>query len=90
MKSLFFNLKMRPMPTIKMIDGIKICIHYAEHSIKIEIGTLSTLKMDGNFPSKKQKIVLKWLSSEGTQAKATEIFYTLNPQLKDISDDKEN
>ena len=82
------------MPTIKIIDAIKISINsgdhepphvhvdHAEHSTRIEIDTLEMMPTSGKFPIKKLKIVLDWLSEGDNQANAKRIFYNLNPQLR--------
>ena len=82
------------MPTIKMIDAIKLSINsgdhepphvhidYAEHSTRVEIDTLDVMPTLGKFPRKKLKIALDWLLEGDNQENAKRIFYTLNPQLR--------
>lgn len=80
------------MPTVHIIDSIKIDIYsrehlpphfhaiYAEHEILIRIRTLS--KYRGYLPSGQHKMVIKWASGPGIQEYLMDIFERLNPQLK--------
>ncbi len=77
------------MPTIKIIDSIKIDIYsrehppphfhvlYAEHEELIVIGTLETYI--GYIPASQRKKVIKW--AETQKELLTENFNRLNPRL---------
>ena len=78
------------MPTIEMIDGIKINIYNGEHRpphihalyneyevlIEMESGDIYA----GDLPNKQLKKVFDWLA--GNSDWTLEIFYELNPELK--------
>lgn len=78
------------MPTIDIINGIKINIYngehrpphihavYNEYEILVVIETGETYS--GNLPNKQRKKVFDWLA--GNNDWALEIFYELNPSLK--------
>jgi hypothetical protein len=80
------------MPTIHLIDSIKIDVYsrehlpphfhalYAEHEILIEINTLETYI--GSLPSKQHKIVIKWASDAKVRKLLLETFKKLNPNLR--------
>ena len=77
------------MPTIDIIDGIKILIYNCEHRpphfhavynkfevvIEIESGKIYA----GDLPNKQLKKVFDWLA--GNSNWALELFYELNPEL---------
>jgi hypothetical protein len=77
------------MPTIDIIDGIKILIYSGEHRpphfhavynafevvIEIETGVIYA----GDLPNKQLKKVFDWLL--GNADWANEVFYELNPEL---------
>jgi len=77
------------MPTIDIIDGIKILIYNGEHRpphfhavynefevvIEIESGKIYA----GDLPIKQLKKVFDWLA--GNSNWALELFYELNPEL---------
>lgn len=77
------------MPTVKIIDSIKIDIYsrehppphfhaiYAEYEELIEIKTLKTYI--GNLPSSKRKKVVKWADKHKDYL--MEVFKQLNPKL---------
>lgn len=77
------------MPTIKIIDSIKIDIYsrehppphfhaiYAEHEELIEIKTLTTYT--GRLPKAKRNKVIKW--AQNKQAYLLQNFNRLNPNL---------
>lgn len=77
------------MPTIKIIDSIKIDIYsrehlpphfhaiYAEHEELIEIGSLETIV--GKLPSSQRKKVMKWAKERNEFL--LENFKRLNPKL---------
>jgi hypothetical protein len=79
------------MPTIKIIDSIKINMYardhlpphfhaiYAEHEELIEIGTLETY--EGFLPKKQRKKVIKWGAEN--QDHLMKSFCKLNPRLCD-------
>lgn len=81
---------MLPMPTIEVVNGIRICIYNGDHRpphihaqynkyevlIQIEDGVIYA----GDLPIKQLKLVYDWLS--GNSRWALEVFYELNPQLK--------
>lgn len=78
------------MPTIEIINGIKICMYNGEHRpphihasyneyevlVEIESGEVYA----GGLPNKQQKLVSDWLSDNSVWA--LQVFYELNPQLK--------
>ncbi|MCK5210200.1 MAG: DUF4160 domain-containing protein [Cyclobacteriaceae bacterium] len=78
------------MPTIDIINGIKINIYngdhrlphihaiYNEYEILVIIDTSQIYA--GNLPNKQLKRVFDWLA--GNADWALEIFYELNPNLK--------
>jgi hypothetical protein len=80
------------MPTIHIIQSIKIDVYsrehlpphfhaiYAEHEILIEIKTLKTY--GGRLPLKQHKQVIDWAKQEKANAFLFENFYRLNPKLK--------
>jgi hypothetical protein len=80
------------MPTIHIIDSIKIDIYsrehlpphfhaiYAEHEILIEIKTQKTYA--GSLPVRQHKIVLNWVDNENIKERLLEIFERLNPNLR--------
>jgi hypothetical protein len=77
------------MPTVDIIDGIKILIYSGEHRpahfhavyneyevvIEIESGKIYA----GDLPNKQLKKVFDWLL--GNAEWALEVFYELNPEL---------
>ena len=77
------------MPTIKIIDSIKIDIYsrehlpahfhaiYSEHEELIEIGSLRTIV--GKLPSTQRKKVVKW--AKQSSKFLLENFKRLNPRL---------
>jgi Domain of unknown function (DUF4160) len=80
------------MPTIHLIDSIKIDIYsrehlpphfhalYAEHEILIEIKTLETYV--GSLPNKQYKTVIEWASDTKVRKLLLETFKKLNPNLR--------
>ena len=80
------------MPTIHLIDSIKIDLYarehlpphfhaiYAEYEILIEIKTLNTYA--GYLPNQQLKSVLKWAKEEKIKDTLLEIFTQLNPSLR--------
>lgn len=79
------------MPTIHIIDGIKIEVlsrdhnpphfhaYYSGGNIAIEIKTLETM-MKGEMPAKQLKKIKKW-AKENEQL-LLDMFRTLNPKLR--------
>ncbi len=77
------------MPTIDIIDGIKILIYsgdhrhphihatYNEYEVVIEIE--SRIIYAGDLPNKQLKKVFDWLLGNADWAR--EVFYELNPEL---------
>lgn len=77
------------MPTLKIIDSIKIDVYsrehppphfhaiYAEHEELIEIKTLSTYA--GSLPKTQRKKVIEW--AENKQEFLMQNFQRLNPRL---------
>lgn len=80
------------MPTIHIIDSIKIDVYsrehlpphfhalYAEHEILIVIRNLETYA--GSLPTRQHKIVLNWAKDEEIKALLLENFKILNPNLR--------
>ena len=80
------------MPTVHVINSIKIDIYlrehlpshfhsiYAEHEILRKIKTLGTYK--GYLPSSQPKMVLKWAAKQGIQNYLMDIYLKLNPHLR--------
>ena len=78
------------MPTVEIVNGIKISIYngdhrpphihakYNEYEILVEIETEEIYA--GALPNKQLKLVLNWLSENSDWA--LEVFYELNPHLK--------
>ena len=74
------------MPTFFVIDGVKICLFFDDHSpphfhaliaeyeAVIEIKTLRILK--GDLPKNKKQMILKWASSN--KGELIEIWDALN------------
>jgi len=82
----------RIMPTLHIIDSIKIDVYsrehlpphfhalYAEHEILIVIKTLESYA--GSLPSRQYNIVLNWTNNEKTKQFLLENFKRLNPNLR--------
>ncbi len=78
------------MPTIEIINGIKINIYNGEHkpehihAIYNEFEALITIENEeiyvGDLPNKQLKQVITWLTENSDWA--LEIFYELNPNLR--------
>jgi Domain of unknown function (DUF4160) len=80
------------MPTIHLIDSIKIDVYsrehlpphfhalYAEYEILIEIKTLETYV--GSLPNKQYKTVIEWASDPKVRKLLLETFKKLNPNLR--------
>ena len=80
------------MPTLHIIDSIKIDIYsrdhlpphfhaiYSEHEILIEIKSLKTYA--GYFPVRQHKIVIEWAKDEKVKAFLLANFEKLNPNLR--------
>lgn len=80
------------MPTIHIIDSIKIDAYsrehlpphfhaiYAEYEMLVEINTLDIYA--GSLPSRQHKAVLKWAANEKTRNTLLKIFEKLNPALR--------
>jgi hypothetical protein len=78
------------MPTIEIIDGVKINIYNGDHqpphihAIYNEYETLITIEkcevFAGDMPAKQLKKVVKWLESNSEWALS--VFYELNSSLK--------
>ena len=77
------------MPTIKIIDSIKIDLYSREHppphfhaiynEFEIVIEIESNNIYAGDLPNKQLKKVFDWLAGNSDWAK--EVFYELNPEL---------
>ncbi|MCX6233152.1 MAG: DUF4160 domain-containing protein [Bacteroidetes bacterium] len=78
------------MPTIEIIDGIKINIYNGDHkpphihAVYNEFEVLIVIESNeifaGNLPGKQLKKVFDWLT--GNSYWALTVFYELNPSLK--------
>lgn len=80
------------MPTIYIIDSIKIDVYsrehppphfhalYAEHEILVVIKTLETYT--GVLPNKQYKAVIEWASTEKAKTFLLDNFKRLNPNLR--------
>lgn len=80
------------MPTVYIIDSIKIDVYsrehppphfhalYAEHEILIVIKTLETYA--GALPNKQYKAVIEWAGTERVKTFLSDNFKRLNPNLR--------
>lgn len=80
------------MPTIHILDSIKIDVYsrehppphfhalFAEYEILIDMGTLETYA--GTFPKKQHKAVLDWASDIHVRKLLLNTFNALNPDLR--------